>query len=85
MWISPEEHKVVGEVLAEFRQSANLRQQDVAARLGKPQSFVSAYEAGQRRIDVLELKRIADAIGAAPQTIFQEIVRRHSAGQSAGP
>ena len=78
MWVDPNEHKIVGDVLAEFRKSAGLRQQDVAARLNKPQSFVSAYEAGQRRIDILELMRVADVVGADPVLVFTEITRRHS-------
>lgn len=78
VWITPEEHRVVGKVLAEFRKKAGLRQQDLAARLDKPQSFVSSYEAGQRRIDVLELLRIAASMGADPQVVFAAIARLHS-------
>lgn len=76
MWIHLDEYKAVGEILVEFRRRAGLRQQDVAARLFKPQSFVSAYEAGQRRIDILELVRIAAALNADPSAIFAEILRR---------
>lgn len=79
MWITPDEHKIVGKVLAEFRKKAGLRQQDLAARLTKPQSFVSSYEAGQRRIDVLELLRIAASMGADPKEVFAAIARRHGA------
>jgi transcriptional regulator with XRE-family HTH domain len=57
-----------------------MTQSDIARQLNKPQSFVSAYEAGQRRIDVLELIRLADAMGIAPGQIFLEIVAEHSAG-----
>ncbi|MDR3376712.1 MAG: helix-turn-helix transcriptional regulator [Ancalomicrobiaceae bacterium] len=78
MWIHPDEHKVVGEVLADFRKQRGLRQQDLAGLLGKPQSFVSSYEAGQRRIDILELLRIASALGTAPNEIFTEIIHRAS-------
>ncbi len=77
VWVSPEEHRIVGTVLAEFRTRAGLRQQDLAAKLGKPQSFVSAYESGQRRIDVLELTRIASAMGVDARDVFAEIVRQH--------
>ena len=76
MWVDPGKQKIVGKVLSEFRKRAGLLQQDVADRLDKPQSFVSAYEAGQRRVDVLELLRIAEAIGADPHEIFREIVLR---------
>lgn len=77
MWITPEEHKAVGRVLADFRKKAGLRQQDLAARLNKPQSFVSSYEAGQRRIDVLELLRIAASMGADPEEVFAAIAHQH--------
>lgn len=79
MWVTPDEHKVVGKVLAKFRKKAGLRQQDLAARLDKPQSFISSYEAGQRRIDVLELLRIAASIGADPEEVFSAIAHQHGA------
>lgn len=46
------------DLLRETRTKAGLRQEDVAKRLGKPQSFVSKYESGERRLDVLELREI---------------------------
>jgi transcriptional regulator with XRE-family HTH domain len=41
------------------RLDAGLRQEDVAIRLKKPQSFVSKVEAGERRLDVAELQEFA--------------------------
>jgi len=48
-----------------------LRQQDVAERLGKLQSYVSKRERCERRIDPLELARFA-AIYGKPLTFFVE-------------
>ncbi len=62
MWPGPAEHKVVGAFLGEVRRNANVTQDELAQRLGKPQSFISSYERGQRRIDVLELMRILKAL-----------------------
>ncbi len=73
MWIPPEQHKVVGSVLAAARKRHGLTQVDMAQRLGKPQSFVSAYEQGQRRVDVLELIEIAKAIGEDVADLFAAI------------
>ena len=42
------------ELLTEARSNAGLKQLDVAGRLGRPQSFVSKYEGGERRLDVVE-------------------------------
>lgn len=41
------------------RQQAGLTQAQVAVALGRPQSFVSKCEAGQRRVDVVELAAFA--------------------------
>jgi hypothetical protein len=46
--------------------------------LRKPQSFVLNYERSQRRIDMLELLRIADAMKADPRKVFMEIVTGQS-------
>lgn len=51
------------QLLRKARVSAGLRQADVAARLGEPQSYVSKYESGERRLDVVELWAILDALG----------------------
>jgi DNA-binding transcriptional regulator YiaG len=50
-WVQPEHHKVVGAALAAARRKANLTQVELARRLAKPQSVVSGYEAGKRRVD----------------------------------
>jgi transcriptional regulator with XRE-family HTH domain len=74
VWINPEAHKVVGRTLAELRRQKNVTQSELAAFLEKPQSFVSAYEDGQRRVDLLEFIRITGALSADPLTIFSTIV-----------
>lgn len=45
------------------RLEAGLRQTDVAKKLGKPQSFVSNYESGERRLDLLELQAVCEVVG----------------------
>ena len=50
-------------LLRQVRQEAVLRQVDVAERIGQPQSFVSKYESGERRLDLLELRRVCEAVG----------------------
>ena len=41
------------------RERAGLTQAEVARRLRRPQSFVSKCEAGERRVDVVELAAFA--------------------------
>lgn len=46
--------------LREARVRAGLTQVEVASRLGKPQSFVSKCESGERRVDFVELLAFAE-------------------------
>lgn len=55
--------------LREARRKANLTQEIVARRLKRPQSFVSKIEAGERRVDVVELAELA-RIYRKPLTFF---------------
>ncbi|MCZ7543401.1 MAG: helix-turn-helix domain-containing protein [Anaerolineae bacterium] len=50
-------------LLRQIRQEAGLRQVDLAQRLGQPQSFVSKYGSGERRLDILELLQVCEAVG----------------------
>lgn len=73
MWVRPEDHKRLGAVLADVREKAGVTQTELAARLRKPQSFVSAYENGQRRVDVLEFILIVESLGADPKRVFARL------------
>jgi transcriptional regulator with XRE-family HTH domain len=57
---------------------SGITQRELAALLGKPQSFVSAYENGQRRVDLLEFLVIVETVKADPFAVFREIVERRS-------
>ena len=61
------------EVLIEARERADLTQAALAKRLGRPQSFVSNYETGQRRVEVAEFILIARALGEEPIEIFRRL------------
>lgn len=77
------EIRVLGELLAGARQRAGLKQSDVAATLGVPASYLSKIENGTRRVDVVELVRIAAAIGADPGDLVREL--RHRMKTATGP
>ncbi len=50
-------------LLRQIRLDAGLTQLDLARRVDKPQSFVSKYESGERRLDLVELHYICEAVG----------------------
>ena len=52
--------------------SSGLRQEDLAAKLDEPQSFVSKIEGGERRIDVVELNDICEALGSNLEEFVHE-------------
>jgi transcriptional regulator with XRE-family HTH domain len=78
VWVQPKEYKHVGAALAAARDRAGLTQKQLARLLRKPQSFVSNYERGQRRIDVLELLRIVEALKGDARAVFTDIVARRA-------
>ena len=69
-------HKALLRFLVEKRKKAGLRQVDVGKRLGRYQSYITNIETGQRRIDVVELVELADAIGFDPREAIKRIMKK---------
>ena len=60
---SPEIKDSIRALLKQIRKEAGLRQVDLATKLGKPQSYVSKYESGERSLDLVEVWEICRAAG----------------------
>lgn len=60
-------------LLREARTRAGLTQVEVARKLGQPQSYVSKYEQGEQRLDLIELEAVCKAMGVP----LIEMVRRY--------
>src|SRR3954454_8964372 len=72
------EQEALQQVLRQIRLGAGLRQEDLATQLNEPQSFVSKYESGERRLDLIELRQICHAVGVSLlelATRFEEQLR----------
>jgi len=63
--IHSNEQKHLRKLLRQLRLGAGLRQSDLADLLNRPQSFVSKYESGERRLDLLELRQVCAALGVS--------------------
>lgn len=61
----PNRHELLAHMLRDLRVQAGLTQTDVASRLGKPQSYVSKYEGGERRLDFIELSDLCKALNTS--------------------
>jgi len=55
--------KMFREAIKEIRNDSNLKQVELAGTLKKPQSFVSKYETGERKLDFVEISEICKACG----------------------
>jgi transcriptional regulator with XRE-family HTH domain len=71
---SPRQARLL-EMLAAHRIAANLSQEEIARRLGRPQSFVSKYELGERRLDVVELLEVCAALGVDVRYVIRELLK----------
>jgi len=63
-------------LLVEARKKAALSQAQLADKLSRPQSFVSKYERGERRLDVVEFELVADALGIEPIRFLKKLYDR---------
>jgi transcriptional regulator with XRE-family HTH domain len=61
------------DLLKEERKKAGLTQAKLAKKLRRPQSYVSKYERGDRRLDVIEFLEIARAVGFDPGEILSKL------------
>jgi transcriptional regulator with XRE-family HTH domain len=69
------DRRILLDLLRAVRTEAGLRQEDLAVRIGRRQAYVSKYELGERRLDLLELIAVCDALGIS----LSDFVRRFEA------
>jgi transcriptional regulator with XRE-family HTH domain len=60
--------------MIQARTKANITQSDLAKKLKKPQSFVSKYENGERRLDVVEFIAVCKALGIDAKKILANLL-----------
>jgi transcriptional regulator with XRE-family HTH domain len=68
-----EQYTLMLKILITIRHECGLTQAELAKQLQKPQSFVSKYERGERRLDVAELIEIAIHLKHDPHSIITEM------------
>lgn len=64
------EYRILTTLLLEERERAQMTQAELASNVGEVQSFVAKYESNERRLDVLEVRDLCDAIGISWQDLL---------------
>jgi transcriptional regulator with XRE-family HTH domain len=63
-------------MLKEFREAKKLTQAQLAHRLSVPQSFVSKYETGERRLDIIETVLICQALETSADRLLSKLLKQ---------
>ncbi len=71
-------YEIFKELLIEHRKCAGLTQQSLAELIGKPQSYISKYESGERRLDLVEFLDVAEALQFDKYKFIKELEERAS-------
>ena len=70
-----EEYNRFRQLLIEARKAAKLTQVELSAKLELPQSYVSKYERGERRLDVIEFLQVAQILEIDPLAFIEELLK----------
>jgi len=71
--IHTERYRLFREILVEARAKRGLSQAALAEKLGRLQTFVSKYERGERRLDVVEFLDVAAALALDPNKVLRRL------------
>lgn len=71
-------------LVIDARKRAELTQQELADKLKKPQSYISKYERGERRLDVIEFLEISQILNVDTYNLLRKIDSPLSSRDSGG-
>jgi len=71
--IFTEKYRAFRAMLVKAREAAGMTQRDLSVKLSRPQSFVSKYELGERRLDVVEFLEVTRALGIDPSDLIRKL------------
>jgi transcriptional regulator with XRE-family HTH domain len=70
-----DEYNRFRQLLIEARKAAELTQAELSIKLGHPQSYVSKYERGERRLDLIEFLQIAQVLNIDPLAFIEKLLK----------
>lgn len=74
------EYRILIQCLKDFRTQSKMTQKELADYLGCSQSYVCKYEQCQKRLDIIELRKICLVLGVSLKEFVQEFEERLSIG-----
>jgi len=75
------EYRILLRILRSKRQQKRISQEDLAKKLGVPQSFISKIESGERRIDVIDLFRYCEVLNIELVQFIKELIKEIKIGK----
>ncbi|MCX6970581.1 MAG: helix-turn-helix transcriptional regulator [Verrucomicrobia bacterium] len=78
------EHAVFRDLLRELRMEKGFTQVQLSETLGMPQSFVSKYETGERRLDVIEVRAICQSLDSTLTAFVKKFEARLAESKKGG-
>lgn len=69
----PGQQPTFQQLVRSVRLEAGLTQTELSKMLGKPQSYVSKYESGERRLDIIELADVCSKCGVSLHDFVQRL------------
>jgi ribosome-binding protein aMBF1 (putative translation factor) len=73
--VSRRKYQELRRLLVDARERAGVPQVALARKLGRPQSFVSKVEIGERRLDLIEFLDVPRALDVDPINIIRNLER----------
>lgn len=83
--IYDEEYRRLIDAIQSARKVAEITQQELADRLGRPQSFVAKIEGYERRLDIVEFLHLCRALGADPGAVLRSVDENDRQPAERGP
>ena len=74
------EYRILIQCLKDFRIQSKMTQKELADKLGCSQSYICKYEQGQKRLDIIEVRKICSILGYSLKEFVQEYEERLALG-----
>lgn len=74
-----QEYALLTELLREKRIRSEMTQKAICDRLGKPKNYINKIESGERRLDVVEVYELCEAMNLGPLDVLAEFDKRLAA------